>query len=149
MDDETTRTASATALAVRFDKQADVSRVIADVATLAVSPRGRHHPRELVRAQEYVTARLIEAGWQVRSVPFERRWMIGVTDAGGRRMKLLRWHRPLPSFQPTQQTATAAHIPLHSPEEPSRRRMMQQPLLRHHEDPARASASLALPEARA
>jgi len=91
MDDETPRATSATALAVRFEKQADVSRVIADVATLAAAPRGRHHPREMVRAQEYVTARLIEAGWQVRHVPFERRWVIGVTDAGGRTMKLRRW----------------------------------------------------------
>jgi hypothetical protein len=121
MDDETTRATSAAALAVRFEQQADVSRVIADVATLAASPRGRHHPRELVRAQEYVTARLSEAGWQVRPVPFERRWVIGVTDAGGRTMKHLRWRlfprlvgvnllADLPNRAPGRRILLVAHL---------------------------------------
>ncbi len=56
----------------------------ADVATLAAAPRGRHHPAQMHRAQSYVTEQLTTAGWQVRSVLFTRRWVLGVSDAGGR-----------------------------------------------------------------
>ena len=63
---------------------ADASRVAADVATLAAAPRGRHHPAQMHRAQSYVTEQLTTAGWQVRSVLFTRRWVLGVSDAGGR-----------------------------------------------------------------
>jgi hypothetical protein len=74
-----------TVLAGQFEKQADVGRVTADVARLAQSPRGRrHHPEEMARAQDYVTAQLSEAGWTVTAAPFERRWVIGVSGAGGR-----------------------------------------------------------------
>ena len=89
-------------LAARFQAMADVARVTADVATLARSPRGRlHHPAELEQAQRYVTDRLAEAGWRVRAVPFERRWVLGVSDAGfgpGRDphlLRRLRLHRSL------------------------------------------------------
>ena len=86
MDDATTPTdAAVAALAARFETQADVIRVSVDVAQLAHSPRGRrHHPREMARAEEYVTARLSAAGWSVVAAPFERRWVIGVSGAGGR-----------------------------------------------------------------
>lgn len=72
------------ALAAWFGTQLDVTRVTADVARLARSPRGRrHHPEEMATAEEYVSARLTEAGWTVTAAPFERRWVIGVSDAGG------------------------------------------------------------------
>lgn len=71
-------------LVVRFEQQMDVDRVVADVAELAQSPRGRHHPQQQARARQYVSDRLTEVGWQVTPVPFERRWVVGVSDAGGR-----------------------------------------------------------------
>jgi hypothetical protein len=68
-----------------FEVRADVARVTADVAALAGSPRGSvHHPREMAAAREYVEASLGQAGWRVTRAPFERRWVTGVTDAGGR-----------------------------------------------------------------
>ncbi|HEY6795408.1 MAG TPA: M28 family peptidase [Kineosporiaceae bacterium] len=73
-----------------FEGQADMSRVRADVEALAELPRGwGHHPGQMAAAQEYVAGELGEAGWQVTRAPFERRWVFGVTDAGGRRV--LRW----------------------------------------------------------
>jgi hypothetical protein len=70
-----------------FEDCADVARVMADVAALAGSPRGSgHHPGEMAVAQEYVAAGLGQAGWRVTRAPFERRWVIGVTDAGGRQL---------------------------------------------------------------
>ncbi|HST81541.1 MAG TPA: M28 family peptidase [Kineosporiaceae bacterium] len=74
-----------TELAARFELAAEVDRVIADVAWLSESPRGRgHHPEAMERAEKYVYARLSEAGWNVRAAPFEQRWALGVSDAGGR-----------------------------------------------------------------
>ena len=68
-----------------LEAQADVGRVRADVARLARSPRGRrHHPEEMVSAEKYVTGQLSRAGWRVTAAPFERRWVIGVSDSGGR-----------------------------------------------------------------
>ncbi|HEX2809777.1 MAG TPA: M28 family peptidase [Kineosporiaceae bacterium] len=70
-----------------FEDCADVTRVTADVAALAGSPRGSgHHPGEMAMTQEYVAAGLGQAGWRVTRAPFERRWVIGVTDAGGRQL---------------------------------------------------------------
>jgi hypothetical protein len=84
MDEAITAPDPAAGLAQRFEKQTDASRVAADVAVLASSPRGRsHHPEEMARAEEYVTARLREAGWEVTPAPFECRWVLGVSDAGG------------------------------------------------------------------
>jgi peptidase M28-like protein len=83
-------------LASRFEQEADAAGVKADVAELARGPRGsRHHPQALARAQEYVSARLTDVGWRVVAVPFERRWMVGVSDTGGdasilRRVRLFR-----------------------------------------------------------
>jgi hypothetical protein len=78
-------------LAARFEGEADVNRVIADVAALAASPRGRrHHPEAMTRAEEHVRASLSQAGWQVRDAPFEQRWAFGVSDAGGTRSILRR-----------------------------------------------------------
>jgi len=84
-------------LAVAFERQADPARVAADIATLAAGPRGRHHPQALARAQAYVTDQLTEAGWVVTAAPFERRWVLGVTDAGGQAsiLRRLRLHRRL------------------------------------------------------
>src|SRR3954462_7750785 len=86
-----------TALAAAFERQADPARGPADIATLAAGPRGRHHPQALARAQGYVTDQLTEAGWLVTAAPFERRWVLGVTDAGGRAsiLRRLRLHRRL------------------------------------------------------
>jgi acetylornithine deacetylase/succinyl-diaminopimelate desuccinylase-like protein len=67
-----------------LEKSADAGRVAADIATLAATPRGRHHPAEMARAQSYVTEQLTAARWRVRPVPFTLRWVLGVSDAGGR-----------------------------------------------------------------
>jgi hypothetical protein len=72
-------------LAARFELAAEVDRVVADVARLSQSPRGRrHHPEAMARAEEFVSAQLSLAGWKVRAAPFEQRWVLGVSDAGGR-----------------------------------------------------------------
>jgi hypothetical protein len=84
MRDDESAGSPVAALAVRFEKQADVSRVVADVAAVAAGPRGRHHPQEMALAQDYVTRRLTETGWQVTRSPFESRWVIGVSDSGNR-----------------------------------------------------------------
>ena len=77
-----------------FGDRADVARVTADVAALAGSPRGSgHHPGEMAAAQEYVVTGLGQAGWRVRRAPFERRWVVGVSDAGGRQVLLRRVFR--------------------------------------------------------
>ena len=70
--------------AALLQSRADPTRVAADVTALAAAPRGRHHPVHLERAQAYVSEGLAAAGWRVRAVPFQRRWVPGVTDAGGR-----------------------------------------------------------------
>jgi hypothetical protein len=93
-------TAAATALAAlvaRLEPHADRRRVIADVAALADGPRGRHHPAAMDRARADVSAQLGVAGWKVTQAPFQRRWVLGVSDAGGRTMMLcrLRLHRRL------------------------------------------------------
>ena len=75
---------SAKASVAGFEDRADVARVTADVAALAGAPRGCHHPAEMAAALDYVEAGLQQAGWRVVRAPFERRWVVGVTDAGGR-----------------------------------------------------------------
>jgi uroporphyrinogen-III decarboxylase len=60
------------AVAAQFQAWADVARVRADVAALASSPRGRHHPQEMARAQDYVSTQLEQAGWRVTRAPFQR-----------------------------------------------------------------------------
>jgi hypothetical protein len=73
------------------------------------------------QAQTYVTERLAEAGWRVRSVPFQRRWVIGVSDAGGRSSILSRlrvFHRlngvnllaELPGAPKQRRTLLVAHL---------------------------------------
>jgi hypothetical protein len=84
MRDDESAGSPVAALAVRFEQQADVSRVVADVAAVAAGPRGRHHPREMALAQDYVTRQLTETGWQVTRAPFTSRWVIGVSDSGDR-----------------------------------------------------------------
>lgn len=89
---------AAARLAVVFEQWADAARVAADVAMLARSPRGRlHHPQAMADAEDYAAARLIEAGWTVTRAPFRRRWVLGVTDRGGRSsiLRRLRLHRDL------------------------------------------------------
>jgi Peptidase family M28 len=66
-----------------FEAGNDPRAVAADVEEIARSPRGRHHPAAMAHAQEHVIRRLRAAGWTVRPVPFERRWVLGVTDRGG------------------------------------------------------------------
>ncbi|HKT01161.1 MAG TPA: M28 family peptidase [Rugosimonospora sp.] len=70
-------------LSALLESRADEARVAADIATLAAGPRGHHHPEAMARARQHVTEQLTGAGWRVRSVPFQRRWVVGVTDAGG------------------------------------------------------------------
>lgn len=84
-------------LARALSRLADESRVRADVAELARSPRDRRHPEATTRARGYVGERLVEAGWAVEPVPFERRWVAGVSGAGGTSAPLrrLRLHRRL------------------------------------------------------
>lgn len=83
-------------LTARFEREARVDRVRADVAALAGSPRSsRHHPRAMERAQGHVGAELTAAGWRVTPVPFERRWVVGVSGYGHprsilRRLRLFR-----------------------------------------------------------
>ncbi|WP_203833225.1 M28 family peptidase [Actinoplanes regularis] len=67
-----------------MESAADPARVATDIATLAATPRGWHHPLEMQRAQTYVSEQLTAAGWRVSPKPFERRWVLGVSDAGGR-----------------------------------------------------------------
>jgi hypothetical protein len=86
---------SAAEFASLLQARADPARVAADIATLATGPRGWHHPDAMRRAQQFVTEQLNSAGWQVRAVPFRRRWVFGVSDAGGhggilRRLRLFR-----------------------------------------------------------
>jgi hypothetical protein len=78
-----------------FDAASDPVAVAADVAELSRSARGHHHPAAMARAQEHVARRLRAAGWTVRTVPFQRRWFLGVSDRGGgtslvRRIRLFR-----------------------------------------------------------
>jgi Peptidase family M28 len=86
---------------------ADPGRVAADIAALAASPRGRHHPLAMRRAQAYVTGQLSAAGWQVRRAPFERCWVLGVSDAGGRQA----FPRRLRLFRRLSGTNVVAELP--------------------------------------
>jgi hypothetical protein len=96
MEEAAAQTDPLAALATQFESRLDVARVTADVAALAGSPRGRrHHPEAMSRAEHHVTARLAEAGWTVTRAPFERRWVIGVSGAGGR-VSILRRLRLFP-----------------------------------------------------
>jgi hypothetical protein len=87
--------AAVTALTQQFESAARPGRLRADVAELARSPRNRHDPASLSRARAYVTSQLTTAGWRVTPEPFERRWVVGVSGAGGstsliRRLRLFR-----------------------------------------------------------
>jgi Peptidase family M28 len=70
------------ALAVELARRADANRVRGDIAALARTPRNRRQPQSLEEARARVREQLVEAGWSVRAVPFERRWVLGVSDAG-------------------------------------------------------------------
>jgi Peptidase family M28 len=72
----------AAALTVELAPRADVSRVRADIAALAGSPRNRRQPGSLEQARARVRDELEAAGWHVQAVPFRRRWVLGVSDAG-------------------------------------------------------------------
>jgi Zn-dependent M28 family amino/carboxypeptidase len=110
------------ALSARFGAQSDVTRVTADVASVARSPRGRrHHPEQMAAAEDYVTARLTEAGWTITAAPFERRWVIGVSDAGGRvsivrrlrfypRLRGVNLLADLPGSPPGRRVLVVAHL---------------------------------------
>jgi hypothetical protein len=102
-------------LAVRFEREADPERVRADVAALAQSPRGRrHHPVELAAAERYVTERLTKAGWLVTATPFERRWVVGVSDAGGK-TSILRRLRLFPRLNGVNLLAERPGTPADTP----------------------------------
>jgi hypothetical protein len=118
-------TETALASARQFEKQADPNRVTADVASLARSPRGRRHsPQAMARAEERVVKQLSDAGWIVTAKPFQRRWVFGVSEAGGttsilarlrlfRRLDGVNLIAELPSAQPTsssRQTLVIAHL---------------------------------------
>lgn len=111
----------ANSLRQTMERAADPSRVAADIATLAATPRGWHHPLEMQRAQTYVTEQLTAAGWRVSRKPFERRWVFGVSDAGGRpsflrRLRLFRrlagtnLLAELPGTPPGRRVLVVAHL---------------------------------------
>jgi acetylornithine deacetylase/succinyl-diaminopimelate desuccinylase-like protein len=73
------------ALVETLSAQADPARLLRDVTTLAGEPRSRRRaPDGMARAEAYVKAELLAAGWQAQSRPFVRRWQFGVTDHRGR-----------------------------------------------------------------
>jgi Zn-dependent M28 family amino/carboxypeptidase len=101
-----------------------VDRVVADVAELARAPRDRRHPQERARARQYVTERLTEVGWQVAAVPFERRWVLGVSGAGGRH-SILRRLRMFPRLTGVNLLADLPAAPGRpDPRAPSGRRLL-------------------------